>query len=213
LIWPALSHLLGLLASPFFLFFAWYYLGSEVSRLGEGLRARQNYRRMMEAAAINPHDGEAQFQLGLVHQQRRQRTEALQRFRKAVEIDPTHTDAHLQLGKIAREEGRLRDALAEFQIVVNQDERIHSSEVLKELGAVYLAARQYEDAKNELDVYIERRPYDPEGLYYYGQALEALGKKDEAHEAYQRAVEADRTAPRYRRRYTAKWSRLAAKRL
>jgi tetratricopeptide (TPR) repeat protein len=213
LIWPALSHVLGLLASPFFLFFAWYYLGSEMSRLGEGLRARQNYRRMMEAAAINPHDGEAQFQLGLIHQQRRQRTEALPRFRKAVEIDPTHTDAHLQLGKIAREEGRLRDALAEFQIVVTQDERIHSSEVLKELGAVYLAAGQYQDAKNELDVYTERRAYDPEGLYYYGQTLEALGEKDRAREAYERAVEADRTAPRYRRRYTAKWSRLAAKRL
>jgi tetratricopeptide (TPR) repeat protein len=213
LIWPALSHVMGLLASPFFLFFAWYYLGSEMSRLGEGLRSHQNYRRMMEAAAINPHDGEAQFQLGLIHQQRRQRTEALQRFRKAVAIDPMHTDAHLQLGKIAREEGRLRDALGEFQTVVTQDERIHSSEVLKELGAVYLAARQFQDAKSELDVYVERRPYDPEGLYYYGRALEALGEKERAREAYERAVEADRTAPRYRRRYTAKWSRLSAKKL
>jgi tetratricopeptide (TPR) repeat protein len=213
LIWPALSHVMGLLASPFFLFFAWYYLGSEVSRLGEGLRSRQTFHRMMQAAAINPHDGEAQFQLGLIYQQRRQRTEALQRFRKAVEIDPTHTDAHLQLGKIAREEGRLRDALAEFQTVIMQDERIHSSEVLKELGAVYLAAKQYQDAKNELDVYTERRPYDPEGQYYYGQTLEALGEKDRAREAYERAVEADRTAPRYRRRYTARWSRLAGKRL
>jgi TolA-binding protein len=213
LLWPMLSHVLGLLASPFFLFFAWYYLGGEMSRLGEGLRARQNYSRMMQAAAINPHDGEAQFQLGLIHQQRRQRTEALQRFRKAVEIDPSHTDAHLHLGKIAREEGRLRDALAEFQTVVTQDERIHSSEVLKELGAVYLAARQYPDAKNELELYTERRPYDPEGLYYFGQTLEALGEKERAREMFERAVEADRTAPRYRRRYTAKWSRLAAKRL
>ena len=213
LVWPLLSHVLGLLASPFFLFFAWYYLGSEVSRLGDGLRARQNYSRMIQAATVNPHDGEAQFQLGLIHQQRRQRTEALQRFRKAVEIDPGHTDAHLQLGKIAREEGRLRDALAEFQTVVSQDERIHSSEVLKELGAVYLAARQYQDAKNELDVYTERRPYDPEGLYYFGQTLEALDEKDRAREVYERAVEADRTAPRYMRRYTARWSRLAAKRL
>jgi len=213
LIWPALSHIMGLLASPFFLFFAWYYLGSEMSRLGEGLRSRQNYSRMMQAAAINPHDGEAQFQLGLIHHERRQRTEALQRFRKAVEIDPGHTDAHLQLGKIAREEGRLRDALAEFQTVVTQDEKIHSSEVLKELGAVYLAAKQYNDAKNELEIYTDRRPYDPEGLYYYGQTLDALGDKSRAKEMYERAIEADRTAPRYRRRYTARWSRLAAKRL
>ena len=138
---------------------------------------------------------------------------SLQRFRKAIEIDPAHTDAHLQLGKIAREEGRLRDALAEFQTVVTQDEKIHSSEVLKELGAVYLAAKQYNDARNELEIYTDRRPYDPEGLYYYGQVLDALGDKSRAKEMYERAIEADRTAPRYRRRYTAKWSRLAAKRL
>jgi tetratricopeptide (TPR) repeat protein len=212
-VWGPLGHLLGLVASPFFLFFAWYYLGSELSHLGDGLRARQNFRRMLDAAAINPHDGEAQYQLGLIHQQRRQRTEAIQRFRNAVQIDPTLTDAHFQLGKIAREENRLRDALGHFQTVVDQDEKLHSSEVLKELAGIYVAARQFADAKTELDVYIERRPYDPEGLYYYGQVMEAAGDRARAREFYVRAVEADRTAPRYRRRFTARWSRLAQKQL
>jgi hypothetical protein len=30
---------------------------------------------MLEAAAVNPHDGDAQYQLGLIHQQRRQYSE------------------------------------------------------------------------------------------------------------------------------------------
>ncbi|HXK06020.1 MAG TPA: tetratricopeptide repeat protein [Verrucomicrobiae bacterium] len=213
LAWGPLRAILGLLASPFFLFFAWYYLGSELAHLGDGLRARQNFRRMLEAATVNPHDGEAQYQLGLIHQQRRQRTEALQRFRVAVQIDPSLTDAHFQLGRIAREEGRLRDALGHFQTVVDQDERLHSSEVLKELGGIYVTAGQFNDAKAELDVYTERRPYDPEGLYYYGQTMEGLGDAAKARGYYARAMEADRTAPRYRRRFTAKWSRLAQKRL
>ena len=213
LVWGPLRAILGLLASPFFLFFAWYYLGSELAHLGGGLRARQNFRRTLEAATVNPHDGEAQYQLGLIHQQRRQRTEALQRFRAAVEIDPSLTDAHFQLGRIAREEGRLRDALGHFQTVVDQDERLHSSEVLKELGGIYVTAGQFNDAKAELDVYTERRPYDPEGLYYYGQTMEGFGDAAKAREYYARAVEADRTAPRYRRRFTAKWSRLAQKRI
>ena len=59
--------------------------------------------------------------------------------------------------------------------MVSHDERHSSSEVLRELGGIYVAARQYADARNELAIYIERRPYDPEGLYYYGQALEGLG--------------------------------------
>src|ERR1017187_6629656 len=106
--WGPLRFLLGMLASPFFLFFAWYYLGSELSGLGAGLRSRQSFRRMLEAAAVNPHDGEAQYQLGLIHQQRHQYTEAAARFQKAIAIDPTLTDAHFQLGRMAPETGRPR---------------------------------------------------------------------------------------------------------
>jgi len=212
-VWGPLHFIFGMLASPFFLFYAWYYLGSEVSNLGAGLRSRQNFHRMLQAAAINPHDGEAQYQLGLIHQQRRQNTEAIARFEKAIAIDPTLTDAHFQLGRIAREQGRLREALGYFQTVVSLDEKHSASEVLRELGGLYVTARQFTDARGELEVYTERRPYDPEGLYYLGQALEGLGDVAGARDAYGRAVEADRTAPRYRRRYTARWSRLAQKRL
>ena len=204
-----LAMILRLLASPFFLFFAFYYLRSEFSNLGHGLRSRQSFHRMMEAAAVNPHDGEAQYQLGLIYQQRRQYTEAIRRFQQAVTIDPTETDAHFQLGRIAWQQGRFPDALARFQTVLKQDERHSLNEVHRELGATYLALGQLEDARRELEIYTGRREYDPEGLYHYGRVLEALGNPAGAREMYTRAVEAARTAPRYRRRFTAKWSRLA----
>jgi len=212
-LWGPLRFLLGWVASPFFLFFAYYYLGGEIGHLGAGLRSGQNFRRMLNAAALNPHDGEAQYQLGLIYQQRRQYTEAIERFRKAVAIDPGETDAHFQLGRIEREQGRLADALAHFQTVVDQNDKHSQNEILRELGAVYLAARQYQDAWRFLAEYIERRPYDPEGLYYLGQALEGLNRTAEAREAYLRAAEAVSTAPRYRRRFIAKWSRLAQKQI
>jgi tetratricopeptide (TPR) repeat protein len=212
-LWGPLRFLMGWLASPFFLFFAYYYLGSELGNLGAGLRRGQNFRRMLNTAALNPHDGEAQYQLGLIYQQRRQYTEAIERFRKAVAIDPGETDAHFQLGRIAREQGRLKDALEQFQAVMDQNDKHSQNEILRELGAVYLAARQYQDARGFLADYIERRPYDPEGLYYLGQAFEGLGKAADARDAYTRAAEAVRTAPRYRRRFVAKWSRLAQKQI
>jgi len=168
---------------------------------------------MMQAAAINPHDGEAQYQLGLIYQQRRQITEAIQRFQKAVAIDPSLTDAHFQLGRIARQQGRLREALAHFQTVIDQDERHSSSEILRELGGLYVTARQFADARHELEAYVERRPYDPEGLYYLGQALEGLGETAAARERYAAAIEAVRTAPRYRLGIVARWSRLAQRQL
>jgi len=212
-LWGPFRFLLGWLASPFFLFYAYYYLGGEIGNLGAGLRSGQNFRRMLNAAALNPHDGEAQYQLGLIYQQRRQYTEAIQRFRNAVATDPGETDAHFQLGRIAREQGRLADALSHFQTVMDQNDKHSQNEILRELGAVYLAARQYEDARRFLAEYIERRPYDPEGLYYLGQALEGLGRAGEAREVYLRAAEAVRTAPRFRRRFIAKWSRLAQRQI
>jgi tetratricopeptide (TPR) repeat protein len=211
--WGPLRFLLGWIASPFFLFYAYYYLSGEFGALGAGLRNSQNFRRMLEAAAVNPHDAEAQYQLGLIYQQRHQYTEAIQRFKNAVAIDPSETGAHFQLGRIAREQGRLADALGHFQTVLDQDEKHNQSEILRELGAVYLAARQPQDALNELSRYADRWPYDPEGLVYYGQALEGLGRVAEAREMFERAIEAARAAPRYRRRFTARWSRLAQKQL
>lgn len=210
-LWGPLRFILGWLASPFVLFFLYYYLRNEASSLGAGLRARQNFRRMLDAAAVNPHDGEAQYQLGLIYQQRRQFSEAIRRFQAAIAIDPSETDAHFQLGRIALQQGRLNDALAEFQIVLDQNEKHSQSEVLRELGALYNSARQFEDARQELARYIERRPYDPEGLYYYGQSLEGLGRNREAREMYLGAIEAARMAPPYLRRSAAKWSRLAQK--
>src|SRR5260370_3674824 len=208
-----LRFLLGWIASPFFLFYAYYYLGSEARALGGGLRSRQSFRRMIEAAAVNPHDAEAQYQLGLIYQQRHQYTEAIQRFKTAVAINPAETDAHFPFGRIARDQFPLKDALAHFQTVLDQDEKHSQSEILRELGAVYVSAHQYEDALSELSRYAERRPYDPEGLFYYGQALEGLNKVAEAREMYERAAEAARASPPFRRRLTAKWSRLAQKQL
>jgi tetratricopeptide (TPR) repeat protein len=204
-----LRFLLNLVASPFFLIFAFFYLRSEFSRLGDGLRRQQSLRRMLEAAAVNPHDGEAQYQIGLIYQQRRRYTDAIERFRNAVAIDPQETDAHFQLGRIAFQQQRFTDALGHFETVLAQDQKHSQSEILRELGAVYLTLGRHEDARRELAIYVDRRPYDPQGLYYYGRVLEELGDKPGAREAYAQAVEAARTAPRYRRPVVAEWSRLA----
>jgi len=211
LLWGPLSLILRWLSSPFLLFFVFYYLRGEFANLGAGLRSRQHFHRMLEAAAVNPHDGDAQYQLGLIYQQRRQYTEAIRRFESAVAIDPSETDAHFQLGRIALQQGRLSDALQHFQTVYVQDPKHSSNEILRELGALYVKAGQYQDALGQLETYIEQRPYDPEGLYYLAFALEKTGAVARAREMYERAIEAARTAPRFRKRYTATWSRLAQK--
>lgn len=212
-LWGPLRMLLGWIASPFFLLWAYWYLGRDLSSIGDGLRSRQNFRRMLDAAAMNPHDADAQVQLGVIYLQRRQVSEAIKRFQRALEIRPDEIDAHFQLGKYDRKQGRLKEALEHFQVVVGQDQKHSQSEILRELGALYNEARQYGDARTMLEAYRERRPYDPEGLYHLGFAYEALGMQQEAAEAYRHCVEAAQATPRYRRQETAEWSRRAQKRM
>jgi len=46
---------------------------------GGGLRSRQNFNRHLEALTVNPRDSDAQYQLGLIYQQRRNYAEAISR--------------------------------------------------------------------------------------------------------------------------------------
>ena len=185
----------------------------DIGDIGFSLRQRQSFRRSMEAATINPRDASAHYQLGLVFQYRRQYTEAIERFKRAVEIANDETDAHFQLGRIAREQNRLQDAIDHFAVVLSQDDKHAHNEIWREIGATYLAAGMFPEAKDALDTFVGRRAYDPEGLYYYGKTLEQLGLEQEAHEAFTRCLEAVKTMPDYRRRDQRRWRKLAQERL
>ena len=201
------------LFSPFILFYAYWMFRGDIGDIGFSLRQRQNFRRSMEASTINPRDASAHYQLGLIYQYRRQYGEAISRFQKAVEIAHDETDAHFQLGRIAREQNRLQDAINHFSVVLEQDDKHSHSEIWREVGATYLAASMFDDAKEALHKFVERRPYDPEGLYYYGKTLEQLNQREEAREIFGRCVEAVKTMPSYRYREQRKWDKLARERL
>jgi tetratricopeptide (TPR) repeat protein len=201
------------LFSPFLLFYAFSMFRGDIGDIGFSLRQRQGFRRSREAATINPRDASAHYQLGLIYQYRRQYAEAISRFGKAVQIAHDETDAHFQLGRIAREQGRLQDAINHFSVVLEQDEKHSHSEIWREIGATYLAASMFSEAKDALEKFIDRRPYDPEGLYYYGKTFEQLKQKDAAREVFARCVEAVKTMPSYRYREQRKWDKLAREQL
>ena len=210
--YEAFGGALSYFASPFVLI--WLYILFRpnldmVTGLGGGLRSKQNFRRNLDALTVNPRDADAHYQLGLIYQQRRNYTEAIPRFTKAVEIDPSETDAHHQLGCIALDQKRYEEARLHFAAALALDPKHSSYEALRGLGAADLQLGKTEQALAELQQYSDRREFDPEGLYWLGEAFKKLGRMPEAKDAFQRAVEAARTAPPHRRRYTAAWGRQA----
>ena len=201
--------------SPFLLFWVVIYfggfLGGEVRGFGNAFRQKQNFKRFLHNATVNPKDADAHVQLGLIYQQRRQESKALDHFTKAVEIDPEEIDANYQLGKIAREKGELQDALNHFAIVLEQDEKYSLNEIWREIGVTYLTANMFKEASDALEKFVDRRPVDPEGLYYFGRTLKGLGENDRAREMFEQAVDSVNSSPHYRRRDIQKWRKLAEK--
>ena len=202
---PALPLLGALLGSPFLLLLLFFILRSYVGEATRAQRARASFRQNLEAATLNPSDASAHYNLGLLHQQRREYEEARARFLRAVEIDPEETDAHYQLGRISRAEGRLAEAVEHFGQVVERDDSHAQNEIWRDVGATYLDAGQFADARDALERFLDRRQSDPEGLYLMGRASAGLGDQRAAREWMQRCVEAVRTAPAYKYRADKRW--------
>src|SRR5260370_6811994 len=57
-VWGPIRAMAGWLASPFFLFYAYRYLGGEFSNLRPGLSTRQNFHRTPDSTASHPHHTE-----------------------------------------------------------------------------------------------------------------------------------------------------------
>ena len=194
-----------ILASPFLLFLLFLFLRGYVGDITRNHRARAAFKQNLEAATLNPADASAHYNLGLIHQQRGDLEAARERFEKAVEIDANEIDAHYQLGRIARQQQRLADAIRHFEQVVATAPNHSQHEIWREVGATYIEAGQYSDARNALEQFLEHRPSDPEGLYLMGRAHAGLGDKREAASLMQACIEAVRTSPAYKYRASKRW--------
>jgi tetratricopeptide (TPR) repeat protein len=201
--------LLFWIASPWVLYMLWGPIQSEGRSLARGLSDRQALKRNLEAAAVNPHDADAQYQLGLVYRQRRNLEEARRRFEAAIAIDPHAADAHHELGRIALEQERFGDAVAHLRTAAGIDDKLSLSEVWRDFGIASLKAGDTEQALQALRKYTERRAYDPEGLVYYGHALRQAGRAAESRGVYESAIEAAETLPDHRRGVGKQWAREA----
>lgn len=203
---PTLMRVLSFVSgSIFLLLLVFIFLRTYIGDAVRSHQARAAFKQNLEAATLNPADASAHYNLGLIHQQRGELDEARKRFERAVEIDADEVDSHYQLGRIARMQNRLADAIKHFEQVVERDEAHAQHEIWREIGATYLAASQFADARDALERFLEHRRSDPQGLYLMGRALAGLGRTREAAEQMQACIEAVKTAPAYKYRTEKRW--------
>ena len=202
-LWTLLFH--RVIGSPFLLLLLFFLLRGYFSGMVNTQRARAAFRQNLEAATINPRDSSAHYNLGLIHQQRGELDQARERFQRAIEIDRDEVDAHYQLGCIARAQNRLAEAVGHFEQVVQRDQYHAQNEIWREIGATYIAAGQFADARDALQKFLDRRENDPQGLYLMGRAHAGLGDQREAASSMQACINAVKTAPAYKYRAEKLW--------
>src|SRR5206468_11693157 len=194
-----------LIGSPFILLILFLLLRGYFGSIVSQQRARAAFKQNLEAATINPRDSSAHYNLGLIHQQRGELDQARERFQRAIEVDPDELDAHYQLGRIARAQNRLAEAIGHFEQVVLRDQFHALNEIWREIGATYIAAGQYGDAREALERFLDRRENDPQGLYLMGRAYAGLGDQQEAASSMQACIDAVKTSPAYKYRIEKRW--------
>lgn len=195
----------GVIGSPFLLIVVFMLLRGYFGDIMGTHRSKAAFRQNLESATLNPADASAHYNLGLIHQSRGELDQARQRFERALEIDEGEIDASYQLGRIARQQRRYADAIQNFEHVVTREPAHSQYEIWREVAATYIAAGQFEDARNALEQFLEHRPSDPEGLYLMGRAHAGLGHKREATTLMQACIEAVKTAPAYKYRASKRW--------
>jgi tetratricopeptide (TPR) repeat protein len=200
---------------PFLALYVIFYLsrrvGNNFADFKRSILPKQNYKRLLNQIEINPADADAHIQLAHVYRFRHQPQKALDHFRKALKVDPSEMDANYEFGKIARSNGDLQAALDHFAVVVEQDDSHALNEIWREIGATYLSAGMFGEARRAIEIFLTRRPFDAEGLYYLGKCMKAEGGHEKAREAFERAVESVKVSPAHRRRYIQRWGELAEK--
>jgi hypothetical protein len=185
--------------------------GSSFGDFKKSILPGHSYKRLLHQIEINPADADAHIQLAHVYRFRHQPEKALEHFRRALDVDPKEIDANYEFGKIARSKGDLKTALDHFATVVEQDDTHALNEIWREIAATYLAANMFSEARKAIETFLERRPFDAEGLYYFGKCIKAESGREKAREVFERAMESVKVSPEYRRRYIQRWGELAEK--
>jgi tetratricopeptide (TPR) repeat protein len=121
--------------------------------------------------------------------------ELLNQFKSKVHehLPPEDAAAHYDLGLAFKEMGLIDEAIGEFQVALRAGHM--RLQVYEELGGCFLMKEQYNIAEKVLTRALEMN-FDDElellGVYYHlGRAYEALGRRDQARDAYERVLGMD----------------------
>lgn len=149
-------------------------------RVGEALAV---YRRILDE---NPGSLKARNNLGVLHDELGQHELALEQFEAAEKLGPDNVEVLVNLGSTLGVVARYEEAEAALRKAVRLEPE--SVSVRAALGILHFRRGVYAIAESELRWVCEQDHDHADAFYYRGEALNRLGRFDEALEALERAI-------------------------
>ncbi len=154
-----------------------YFLALE--RLGVEYAKRQQYEpartTLAKAVEVNPRADQSMYWLGIAQYKLKQNPAAIETLRRAVTLTPNSINAQMGLGIALYAEGKFNEAETHFkQASKIGDKRIPI--VHLHLAQLYDKTKRFKEEANELDLYLQEQPTDP-NAEKYRKAIENLRNK------------------------------------
>lgn len=151
-------------------------------KLNQNGQALADYNRSIE---LNPSYNEAYVGRGNLYRSQGQIDLALADFSRGIELEPTDPKAYNNRALIYQGQGRHNDAIADFTASMTYAPNAPAPHLGR--GLSYLATADYKAALDDFNIVVRRDKDNYQGWTNQGLALEKLGERDAAHNAFARA--------------------------
>jgi len=181
-------------------------------------RVQEAVSLLEEALRLDPRFGDACEALGLLYFQEKEIEKAIERMRELVSLEPENIMAHANLSRFYAAKGLLEEAekeqaesrrLSWKRELQPAEHSASGEENLKRkietyrkvieldpedvlgyfsLGTAYLEGEKHEEAREIFEKAVKKNPDHSPSYLGWGQALEALGRREDAAAVYRRGI-------------------------
>ena len=173
-----------------------YYLGKAYLAENRAELALMEYKTVSENAVFGDDIAEVPFRknLAALYLQCNQDENALREFLLLTKLEPENADAYYSAGKIYEKQNRTDTALTLFRKTVALDKR--RAEAHASLALLLANAKQFAEAKKEIDLALSLNPEAYSNYYYLGKIL----KENKDYAGAVKAFEKAQRSAEYRER-------------
>lgn len=137
--------------------------------------------------AADPDNADLYVELAMEYEDVKNWRDAADAYLMAIAVSPGEADLHFRLGEVYLADDKLGPAIDAYRRALAIDDSLKKA--YYQMGRAYLGLKQYGEAVASLEKYVDAFPYDFNGLWFLGRALEKSGRKREALEQYERILD------------------------